>query len=168
MLSTVRRLFAGKSPNYGSRPPVVLINGLAEQAESWFCSEEHWRQWFDVHLPGILVYDGPVFQRQLTAGRNITVDFLADRLALYLDEFVQRPPYSLVVSSLGGQIAVEYTHRHPEKVASLVLLCPSGMGGEEKLPITEGAAAQKLSRARRQRVPQPGPGSAGGGGLLLA
>jgi pimeloyl-ACP methyl ester carboxylesterase len=64
---------------------------------------------------------------------------LTDRLAEYLDRFVQSPPYHLVASSLGGQISVEYAARYPEKVGKLVLLCPSGFGTEERLPITEGA-----------------------------
>jgi pimeloyl-ACP methyl ester carboxylesterase len=34
---------------------------------------------------------------------------------------------------------VEYTARYPEKVGRVILLCPSGMGSEERLPITEGA-----------------------------
>jgi pimeloyl-ACP methyl ester carboxylesterase len=92
-----------------------------------------------VHTPGVLVYDGPVMQQRLAEGQPITVDFLTKRLASYLDEFVQSPPYHLVASSLGGQIAVEYASRHPEKIDRLVLLCPSGMGSEERLPIMEGA-----------------------------
>ena len=36
-------------------------------------------------------------------------------------------------------VAVEYAARYPEKVGRVVLLCPSGMGSEERLPITEGA-----------------------------
>jgi pimeloyl-ACP methyl ester carboxylesterase len=44
-----------------------------------------------------------------------------------------------VASSLGGQLSIEYAARHPEKVAKIVLLCPSGFGTEERLPITEGA-----------------------------
>jgi len=52
---------------------------------------------------------------------------------------VQAPPYHLVASSLGGQIAVEYAASHPDKVGRVVLLCPSGMGCEEKLPVADRA-----------------------------
>lgn len=119
--------------------PLILINGLAEQGESWYRNRELWQKHYDVHSPGVLVYDGPVLQRRLADRQAITVDFLTSRLERYLDEYVQTPPYHLVASSLGGQIALEYTSRHPEKVNRLVLLCPSGMGSEERLPITEGA-----------------------------
>ena len=82
----------------------------------------------------------------------IDIKFLTDRLAEYLDRFVQSPPYHLVASSLGGQISVEYAARYPEKVGKLVLLCPSGFGTEERLPITEGGAAQELSRPGRKHI----------------
>jgi len=124
---------------YRSAQPLVLVNGLAEQGESWYRNREIWQRHFDVHAPGVLVYDGPVLQERLNSRQPITVSFLTDRLAEYLDKFAQKPPYHIVGSSLGGQIAVEYAARYPEKVGRVVLLCPSGMGSEERLPITEGA-----------------------------
>jgi abhydrolase domain-containing protein 6 len=124
---------------YSRSSPLVLINGLAEQGESWYRSREDWQRDFEVHTPGLLVYDGPVLQERMAQGRPITIDFLATRLEGFLDSYVQSPPYHLVASSLGGQIAVEYAARHPDKVDRLVLLCPSGMCSEERLPIMDGA-----------------------------
>jgi abhydrolase domain-containing protein 6 len=124
---------------YFRTSPLILINGLAEQGESWYRNREVWQRHFNVHAPGVLVYDGPMMQQRLNSREPISVRFLKDRLAEYLDKFVQTPPYHLVASSLGGQIAIEYASQHPDKVDRLVLLCPSGMGGEERLPITEGA-----------------------------
>src|SRR3954466_2994689 len=124
---------------YFRTSPLVLINGLAEQGESWYRNREVWQRHFNVHAPGVLVYDGPMMQQRLNSREPISVRFLKDRLAEYIDNFVQTPPYHLVASSLGGQIAIEYASQHPDKVDRLVLLCPSGMGGQERLPITEGA-----------------------------
>jgi pimeloyl-ACP methyl ester carboxylesterase len=39
---------------------------------------------------------------------------------------------------LGGKVAVEFAVRYPELVSRMVLLCPSGMGDAEQLPIIEG------------------------------
>jgi abhydrolase domain-containing protein 6 len=144
MLTRVLHKVAGFSwlpsrDTYQRSSPLILINGLAEQGESWYRNREVWQRHFNVHTPGVLVYDGPVMQERLASRQPITVAFLKDRLAEYLDKFVQTPPYHLVASSLGGQIAVEYASQHAEKVDRLVLLCPSGMGSEERLPITEGA-----------------------------
>jgi len=119
--------------------PLVLINGLAEQSESWYRNREVLQRAFDVHAPGVLVYDGPVLQQRLNSGLPITVGFFKDRLVEYLDNFVQTPPYHLVASSLGAQIAVEYACQNPGMIDRLVLLCPSGMGSDERLPIMSGA-----------------------------
>src|SRR5262245_6178371 len=144
MLTRTLKTFQDKSvegpgDTYTRGSPLVLINGLAEQGESWYRNRATWQRDFDLHTPGVLVYDGPVIGQRLEQRQPITVDFLTQRLAGFLDNYVQTPPYHLVASSLGGQIAVEYTNRHPDKVNRLVLLCPSGMGSEERLPITEGA-----------------------------
>ena len=123
---------------YLSGEPLVLVNGLAEQSESWFANRPYWSRHFDVHVPELLVYDGDSLHRHIKAGGEVNVDYLTGRLAFYLDEFVQKPPYNLVGSSLGGQVALTYAVRNPEKVARLVLLCPSGLRGDENLPVVDG------------------------------
>lgn len=123
---------------YGRRPPLVLINGLAEQHESWFRNKRFWGRHFDVYAPNILTYDGPALQRRIEARQPISVEYLVEELFTFLDRFVQNPPYHLVSSSLGGKVAVEFAVRHPELVSRVVLICPSGMGDQERLPIMEG------------------------------
>ena len=135
----VRNLFDIKRLNGYKRPsPLILVNGLAEQSESWFANRRHLSRHFDVKVPEILVYDGDSLHRHIDAGGEVTVDYLADRLAVYLAEFVQRPPYHLVGSSLGGQICLTLAARHPELVSKLVLICPSGVYGDEHLPMMDG------------------------------
>ena len=124
--------------NYQRRMPLILVNGLAEQPESWFANRTFLTRHFDVKVPELLVYDGDALHRRIESGADVTVDYLADRLACYLDEFVQRPPYHLVGSSLGGQVILSYAVRHPERVEKLVLICPSGLHGDENLPMIEG------------------------------
>jgi pimeloyl-ACP methyl ester carboxylesterase len=127
-----------KVPAYARRPSLILVNGLAEQAESWFRNQHFWRRYFDVHAPNILAYDGAALHRRIEADLPITVDFLVEQLHLYLETFVQAPPYHLVASSMGGKVAVEYAVRYPDLVSRLVLLCPSGLGDEERLPVIDG------------------------------
>ncbi len=123
---------------YRRQKPLVLVNGLAEQSESWFANRRTLMRHFDVKTPEILVYDGDSLHRHIDAGGEVTVDYLADRLATYLTDFVQRPPYHLVGSSLGGQVVVTLAARHPDLVSKLVLICPSGFHGEEHLPVMDG------------------------------
>ena len=139
MKPDVRKLFDLKRFHGYTRPaPLILVNGLAEQAESWFANRTPWSRHFDVKVPELLVYDGESLHRRIDAGGEVTVDYLTDRLEQFLDEFVQRPPYHLVGSSLGGQVTLTYAVRNPNKVDKLVLICPSGFYGDENLPMIEG------------------------------
>ena len=118
--------------------PLVLVNGLAEQAQSWFANERHLARRFDLEQPEVLVYDGDALHRRIEAGLEITIGYLAERLATHLEESGRRPPYHLVASSLGCQVAATFAVANPEKVARLVFLCPSGFHGDENLPMVEG------------------------------
>jgi pimeloyl-ACP methyl ester carboxylesterase len=125
-------------PPYARRPPLVLVNGLAEQAESWYRNLPAWRERFDVHTPNLLVYDGEKLHRRIATGDSVDVDYLVGRLHLFLTSFVQADRYHLVANSLGGKVAVEFVTRYPDLVDRLVLLCPSGLSDDERLPIVEG------------------------------
>ncbi|AMV39432.1 Lipase 1 precursor [Planctomyces sp. SH-PL62] len=125
-------------PERTSHTPLVLVNGLAEQSESWFANERHLASRFDLKVPEILLYGGDALHRWIDAGNDVTVDYLTRRLETYLDEFVQRPPYHFTASSLGCQVVLTYAVANPEKVGRLVLICPSGFHGDENLPMIEG------------------------------
>jgi pimeloyl-ACP methyl ester carboxylesterase len=133
-----RREWMPAGHEYRRLPPLVLVNGLAEQAESWYCNRADWSRHFDVKVPEFLVYDGPRVRERIGLGKPISVEYLAEQLETYLDNFVQTPPYHFVASSLGCQVVVEYAVRRPEELDRLVLLCPSGVGGRERLPVVEG------------------------------
>jgi len=136
----VRKWFAlPQLPHTDKWPiPLVLVNGLAEQPESWFANRAYLSRDFDLKVPEILVYDGDALHEWIESGGEISVGYLTDRLSRFLDEFVQRPPYHLVGSSLGSQVILTYATRRPENVSRLVLICPSGLHGAENLPMIEG------------------------------
>jgi pimeloyl-ACP methyl ester carboxylesterase len=131
---------------YRRATPLILINGLAEQPESWFANRTHLSRFFDVKTPELLVYDGASLHKHIDSGGEVTVDYLSDRLTSFLDEFVQGPPYNLVGSSLGGQIILRYAVQNPEKVNRIVLLAPSGFHGEENLPVMEGVRRSEYDK----------------------
>lgn len=128
--------------HYARRQPLILINGLAEQAESWYRNRKFWTRYFDVFAPNILAYEGEALHRKIVAKEPITVEYLVNQLHTYLDQFVQLAPYNLVSSSLGGKVAVEFAAKYPQLVNRVVLICPSGMGDVEQLPIMAGVKAQ--------------------------
>src|SRR4051812_21958823 len=53
---------------YKRRAPLILVNGLAEQSESWFANRTALGRHFDVKVPEILVYDGAALHRHLDDG----------------------------------------------------------------------------------------------------
>ena len=135
----------GRQDSYLRKPPLVLVSGLAEQQETWFANAGYWRNYFDVHMPALAPYDGDVLHEWLAAGKPVDVDFLVERLGLYLDHFVQSAPYDLAANSMGGKVAVEFALRYPTKIRRLVLLCPSGLAEEERLPIVAGVRRSDLT-----------------------
>src|SRR5438105_9749402 len=135
MTQLIRRI---RPRAYGRKPSLVLINGLAEQPESWYKNHRFWRRYFDVFMPNVLVYDGEAIHERLKKKQPISVEYLVERLHLYLTHFVQSPPYHFVASSLGGKIMIEFAVKYPKLCNRIVLLCPSGMGDDERLPIVEG------------------------------
>jgi len=122
---------------YARRQPLILINGLAEQHESWFLNRRFWSRYFDVYTPNIIVYEGAAIHAKIEKKEPISVEYLVEQLHTFVMQFVQTPPYHLVASSLGGKVAVEFAARYPQLMNRLVLLCPSGMGDEEQLPIMD-------------------------------
>jgi pimeloyl-ACP methyl ester carboxylesterase len=139
MRSPIKGLLERLRPrHYVRRQPLILLNGLAEQSESWYRNRRFWSRYFDVYAPNILAYEGEALHRRIASREPITVDYLVNQLHTYLEQFVQTPPYHLVSSSLGGKVAVEFAVRYPALVNRVVLICPSGMGDKEQLPIMEG------------------------------
>jgi pimeloyl-ACP methyl ester carboxylesterase len=117
------------------------LNGLLiDQADCWYRNLRFWQHSFDVHAPNLLIYDGPNLHERIDEGLPISVDYLVEQLHLYLQTFVQASSIHLVASSLGAKVAVEYALRYPDQVARLVLLGPSGLGGEERLPFLQGVS----------------------------
>ena len=99
----------------------------AEQSETWFANRTSLSRHFDVKVPEILVYDGASLHDWIDSGGDVTIDYLAGRLARFLDEFVQRPPYDLVGSSLGSQVALTYATPVPGEGCEDGLDLPFGL-----------------------------------------
>ena len=123
---------------YGRKIPLILLNGLAEQQESWYRNARFWGRFFEVHQPNLMAYEGDALHRRIKSGEAVTVEYLVDQLHTFVDQFVQAPKVHLVSSSLGGKVAVEFAVKYPHLVGRMVLLCPSGMGDVERLPIMDG------------------------------
>jgi len=104
----------------GSGPDVLLIHGLGGAKSSFFDAAATLSGAYRVHvldLPGFGSSSKPVTAPYNAAYFARTVREVMDALG------VQRA--HIAGNSMGGRVAIELGLRHPERVLSLVLLCPA-------------------------------------------
>ena len=116
-----RPLFARCSagPRSLHEPVVVLVHGLEDSSESLLgavraLAPDH--RVFALDLPGSGRSEGPA--------EGLDVPALADTLAAWL-EAMRLPRATVVGSSTGSQVVAQLAARHPERVARIVLDCPT-------------------------------------------
>lgn len=112
----IRYLESGDSRNI-----LVLIHGLGASAERWDKVIPIFSQKYKVIVPDIVGFgysDKPLV--------DYTPDFFSEFLEkFFIESEIKRP--NLIGSSLGGQIAAEYTCAHPQDVEKLILVSPAGV-----------------------------------------
>ena len=103
-----------------SKKTLVLIHGLGASAERWDQVIPLFSDDYCVIVPDLIGFgysDKPL------------VDYTTEFFSNFLEQFfitsgIKRP--NLIGSSLGGQIAAEYTASHPQEIGKLILVSPSG------------------------------------------
>ena len=139
------------------------MNGLAEQGESWYLNRPEWQRHFDVHAPGIWCMAAPSLRSDWQSASRSISSFSPIAWRSTWTGSCRHSPYHLIASSLGAQISVEYAARHQEKVDKLVLICPSGIGGQgapadhgrgspQELPGTRGEHVLRWSARASPRI----------------
>lgn len=108
----------------GSGEAIVLVHGLGTDSSAWervvaVLQDEH--RVLSVDVPGYslrsIVADVPQ-ATELADGLDVLLDGLGIQSAV------------LVGHSFGGAVSLITAHRHPDRVAGLVLLAPGGFGAE--------------------------------------
>ncbi|HXW02806.1 MAG TPA: alpha/beta hydrolase [Nitrosarchaeum sp.] len=113
--NNIRYLESGDSKHI-----LVLIHGLGASAERWNKVIPIFAKRYHVIVPDLIGYgysDKPV------------ADYTPDFFSSFLERFfitlkITRP--IIIGSSLGGQIAADYTSTHPNDVEKLILVSPAG------------------------------------------
>ena len=96
---------------------MILLHGLFGGLSNWHGVVAHFQSDYDIHIPPL-----PIFERT----GDDPLRFLTDSLESYIHAHNLRNVI-LVGNSLGGHVAILYTHRHPENVAHLILTGSSGL-----------------------------------------
>jgi len=104
-------------------PAVLLLHGSMANSASWMADISVWAAHFRVFAVDLIGDAG------LSAPSRPPLD--SEAHALWLDDAMQALAItraSIVGVSLGGWLTLDYATRRPERVRSIVVLCPAGVG----------------------------------------
>ena len=108
------------TPPSSPKPPLVLINGLADTKETW-----------STQLPAflaasytVLAFDNRgIGESSRPTDTPYTAEMMADDTKALVDELGIQKPFHLVGVSMGGMIAQTYALKYGDDLASLCLAC---------------------------------------------
>ncbi|HEX6099296.1 MAG TPA: alpha/beta fold hydrolase [Thermoanaerobaculia bacterium] len=109
-----------------SRPTLVLLHGVNDNAGTWFTVAPALAERFRLILP-----DLPGHGESEPRDSELPIPMLVDRLEAILPE----EPFALLGNSLGGWLSMLYTLRHPERVRTLILEASGGIDRPFGVPL---------------------------------
>jgi pimeloyl-ACP methyl ester carboxylesterase len=113
--SKIRYIRAGSS-----KRSLVLIHGLGASAERWEHVVPHFSKNFTVYVPDLIG-----FGHSDKPNTDYTTEFFSNFVTSFLTSLgIEKS--TIIGSSLGGQIAVEYVTKNQQSVDRLVLVSPAG------------------------------------------
>ena len=111
----------------GQGPAVVLIHAN-------FASLLGWDPWVEALQDSYRVVRMDMTSHGLT-GPDPTGDYSPERTLEIFEKFVDvmnLDEFSIGGTSMGGTVAIHYTHDHPERIKKLILLSPGSLEGKER------------------------------------
>jgi len=118
----------------GNGPAIVLLHAS-------FASLIDWDPWVEALKDSYRVVRLDFPGHGLT-GPDPTGDYSRKRTLALTEKFIDAldlDRFSIAGASLGGTIAIYYTHRHPERIENLILLNPGALADPEKMWNGHGA-----------------------------
>ena len=119
----------------GEATPVVLIHGFGGDAGTWLFTQDALAKDRPVHVIDLPAHGGSA--PTVSSGK---LDELAQALVAALDALGIAKAH-LVGHSLGGAVALSVADSAPDRVASLSLLAPAGLGAEISTDYIDGFLA---------------------------
>ena len=140
--------YAGAAPKSQDGDVVLLVHGYGGDRNSWLFLQEPLAARYRVYaldLPGHGTSTKDVGEGSLSV--------LADAVTGVLDALGAERAH-LVGHSMGGAVALAVAARHPERIASLTLIAPSGFGPEINAGFLRGFADAQTRRELKPVVGQ--------------
>lgn len=110
-----------------SAPPIVLLHGSSMNSSMWISDILKYYQKYRVYAIDLPGEAGRSDERQLPFTTSDLDDWLYDVFnELSINNAV------VIGASLGAWLAAKFAIRYPEKIDKLVLLCPAGIGKQNK------------------------------------
>jgi pyruvate dehydrogenase E2 component (dihydrolipoamide acetyltransferase) len=103
-------------------PPVILLRGFGADRMSWAIAQAGLAQ-----FAATIAVDLPAHGESGNEVGDGSIAHLTDVVAGFLQSQYAAPLH-LIGHSLGGAVAIDLAHRSPDRVASLVLIAPAGLG----------------------------------------
>lgn len=111
----------------GAGPGVLLLHAN-------FGNLIGWDPWVDALKDAYRVVRLDMTSHGLT-GPDPTGDYTTERTLELVTKFIDAmglERFSIAGTSMGGTIAIRYTHEHPERIENLILLSPGSLEGKER------------------------------------
>jgi len=96
---------------------MILLHGLFGGLSNWAGVIKYFEDSYDIYVPEL-----PLYEKH----EGDTIRYLVDFLKAMIDG-AKLTKVVLVGNSLGGHIAIRYSHQYPDKVAKLILTGSSGL-----------------------------------------
>lgn len=127
----------------GEGAPVVLLHGFGGDMDAWAFNQEALGEGRVVHALDLPAHGGS------SPGTSGDIGNLAAAITAALDTLgVERA--HLVAHSLGGAVALRIARDSPERIASLALIAPVGLGVEIDASYVDGFLAAERRKAMKE------------------
>jgi pimeloyl-ACP methyl ester carboxylesterase len=139
-------------------PPLVLLHGSGSNSAVWIRDVIEWAKQYRVYAVDVIGEPG------LSAPSRPPLR--ADTYADWLDDVCQSlgvASASLLGVSLGGWLALAYAVKRPERVASLTLLSPAGIGARKQIFMLKAMLMLMFGRRGIRRASSAALGKAAAG-----
>lgn len=139
----IRVRYARRGPEQGT--PVLFIHGFGGDLNNWLFNLDA----VAARAP-VLALDLPAHGQSDPKLPGTSIEALASFVLKFLDVVGAAGPVHVVAHSMGGAIAIRMAASAPDRVASLALISPAGLGAEINTDYTDG-----FIRAQSRRELKP-------------